>query len=108
MVDNAGTRHIPPRDMLPRKPWHLSGGGGATAETHDPDMTSKRERVSLNGGNNNDSSSKALEYAKVQVVYRPVQPKKTHSYLSNSTEQDVNKHFVETTDDGDGSSILIC
>jgi len=48
MTDNPGTRHIPAREMPPRKPWHLSSG-----ETHDPNTASKRERVHLNERNNN-------------------------------------------------------
>ncbi len=47
MVDNPGTRQVPPRDMPPRKPWHLSGG-----DRQDPETASKRERVHLNDRNN--------------------------------------------------------
>ena len=46
MVDNPGTRYIPPREMPPRKPWHLNSG-----EIHDPNKASKRERVHLNHKN---------------------------------------------------------
>jgi hypothetical protein len=46
MADNPGTRYIPPREMPPRKPWHLKGG-----ETNDPNAASKRERVHLNNRN---------------------------------------------------------
>jgi hypothetical protein len=48
MIDNPGIRQIPPRDMPPRRPWHLSGG-----EIHDPEAASKRERVNLNDRNKN-------------------------------------------------------
>lgn len=40
MADNPGARHVPPRDMLQRKPWHLSGG-----DPLDIEAISKRERV---------------------------------------------------------------
>jgi hypothetical protein len=47
MIDNPGTRYIPPREMPPRKPWHLK-----SSEAHDPNITSKRERVHLNHRDN--------------------------------------------------------
>jgi len=40
LADNPGTRQIPPRDMPPRKPWHVNGG-----DPLDPEAVSKRERV---------------------------------------------------------------
>ncbi len=42
MVDNPGTRYIPPREMPQRKPWHLNSG-----KIHDPNKATKRERVDL-------------------------------------------------------------
>jgi hypothetical protein len=42
-IDISGGNQKTPRDMPPRKPWHLSNG-----EVTDPDALSKRERVCLN------------------------------------------------------------
>jgi hypothetical protein len=39
-VDTSGGQHRTPRDMPPKKPWHLSNG-----EPGDSEKLSKRERV---------------------------------------------------------------
>lgn len=40
MIDHPHTRHIPPRELPSRKPWHLSSG-----EPPESNRESKRERV---------------------------------------------------------------
>lgn len=40
VADNPGARHITPRDMPTREPWHVSA-----AEPNEPEKPSKRDRV---------------------------------------------------------------
>lgn len=79
MADNPGARHVPPRDMLQRKPWHLSGG-----DPLDIEAISKRER--------------ALEYAKDQVKYRPVinSKSRSHQYENNPYDENDGNNYDRT------------
>ncbi|CAF2551744.1 unnamed protein product [Rotaria sp. Silwood2] len=84
MVDNPGTRHIPPREMDAREPWHLSNSD------HDPEKSSRRER--------------ALEYAKVQVRHQPTDSTGDQSYRSDPNERSMNNHMPNNNDDRDRSN----
>jgi hypothetical protein len=101
-VDTFAGQNKTPRDMPPKKPWHMSND-----DPHEPDKLSKRERVSsLNRHKSIDRISffKALEYAKVQVVkHRPHQAPKNRASRADPTERYVNSLFPQTNDDGEGS-----
>ncbi|CAF4566188.1 unnamed protein product [Rotaria sp. Silwood1] len=87
MVDNPGTRHIPPREIGPREPWHLSNSD------HDPEKLSKRER--------------ALEYAKVQVKHQPTDSTGDQSNRSDPNESSMNNHMPRMNNDRDRSTVSV-
>ncbi|CAF2014174.1 unnamed protein product [Rotaria magnacalcarata] len=85
MVDNPGTRQIPPREMPTREPWHLSNSDIRELEK----ASSRRER--------------ALEYAKEQVKYQPMDSTRdSHPYDSN--EQHADDHLPRQHNDHDRSN----
>jgi hypothetical protein len=85
-VDISGGQQKTPRDMPPKKPWHVSNG-----ELNDPSKLSKRDR--------------AIEYAKVQVTKnRPGKAPKNRPHQPDPTEQYVNSLFPQADDDDQDSA----
>ncbi|CAF3374995.1 unnamed protein product [Rotaria socialis] len=86
MVDNPGTRQIPPREMAPREPWHLSNSDIRELEK----AASKRER--------------ALEYAKEQVKYQPMDSTRDY-HADDSNERHADDYLPRQHNDHDRSML---